>query len=199
MKVKTRAVRDVSGNLLTRFLSDTAMSVASKLIKVSSARALMHEFYDWEEEFDSAKFYEDIDNLQEISKLLDEAYENYFSKSPDGSAKGSDGSLTVSFGTYFDRKHTGIKVTNIRIYSYIFCKERSIDFSTTEEALIEIKKWHAKEMALDYGKMKEYDDRYSYLITKWLAENPDKKISEGEESVVQQLESEGLRWDFYND
>ena len=197
--MKTRAIRDVSGNLLTRFLSDTAMNVASKLIKVSSARALMYEVYDWDEEFDSTKFYEDMDNLQEISRLLDEAYDNYFTKSLDGSAKGSDGSLTASFGTYFDRKQTGIKVTNVRIFSYIFCKERSIDFSTTEEALTEVRKWHAKEMALDYAKMKEYDDRYTYLMSKWTAENPDRDVLEGEEFVAQQLESEGLRWDFYND
>ena len=197
--MKTRAVRDVSGNPLTRFLSDTTMSVASKLIKVASSRALMYEVYDWDKEFDSTKFYGDIDDLHEISTLLDEAYDNYFTKSLDGSAKGSDGSLTVSFGTYFDRKGVGIKVTNVRIFSYIFCRERSIDFSTTEEALAEVKKWHAKEMALDYAKMKEYDDRYTYLISKWTTENPDKNISEGDLVVTQQLESEGLRWDFYND
>lgn len=197
--MKTRAVRDVSGNPLTRFLSDTAMNVASSLIKVASSRALMYEVYDWDKEFDSTKFYGDIDDLQEISALLDEAYDNYFTKSLDGSAKGSDGSLTVSFGTYFDRKGVGIKITNVRIYSYIFCKERSIDFSSTEEALAEVKKWHAKEMALDYAKMKEYDDRYTYLMSTWILENPDRDVLEGEEFVAQQLESEGLRWDFYND
>jgi hypothetical protein len=197
--MKTKATRDVSGNPLTRFLSDTAMNLASSLIKVASSRALMYEVYDWDEDYDSTIFYEDTENLIEISRLLDEAYENYFTKSPDGSAKGSDGSLTASFGTYFDRKKTGIRVTNVRIFSYIFCKERSIDFSTTEEALVEVKKWHAKEMALDYAKMKEYDDRYTYLISKWTAENPDKNISEGDLVVTQQLESEGLRWDFYND
>jgi hypothetical protein len=175
------------------------MSVASKLIKVASSRALMYEVYDWDKEFDSTKFYGDIDDLHEISTLLDEAYDNYFTKSLDGSAKGSDGSLTVSFGTYFDRKGVGIKVTNVRIYSYIFCRERSIDFSTTEEALAEVKKWHAKEMALDYAKMKEYDDRYTYLMSTWILENPDRDVLEGEEFVAQQLESEGLRWDFYND
>jgi hypothetical protein len=148
MKVKTKATRDVSGNPLTRFLSDTTMNVASKLIKVASSRALMYEVYDWDEDFDSTIFYEDTENLVEISRLLDEAYDNYLTKSPDGSAKGSDGSLTASFGTYFDRKGVGIKVTNVRIFSYIFCKERSIDFSTTEEALAEVKKWHAKEMGL---------------------------------------------------
>lgn len=148
--MKTRAVRDVSGNPLTRFLSDTTMSMASKLIKVASSRALMYEVYDWDKEYDSTKFYDDTENLLEITALLDEAYENYFTKSPDGSAKSSDGSLTVSFGTYFDRKHTGIKVTNVRIYSYIFCEERSVDFPTTEEALTEVKKWHAEEMATKY-------------------------------------------------
>jgi hypothetical protein len=148
MKVKTKATREVSGNPLTRFLSDTAMNVASSLIKVASSRALMYEVYDWDEDFDSTIFYEDTENLVEISRLLDEAYDNYFTKSPDGSAKGSDGSLTASFGTYFDRKGAGIKVTNVRIFSYIFCKERSIDFSTTEKALAEVKKWHAKETGL---------------------------------------------------
>ena len=146
--MKTRAIRDVSGNLLTRFLSDTAMNVASKLIKVSSARALMYEVYDWDEEFDSTKFYEDIDDLHEISVLLDEAYEHHFSRLPSAVAKGSDGSISVSFGTHFERKGVGIGITKVSIFSYVFNKEtRSIDFSTTEKALAEVKKWHEKEMA----------------------------------------------------
>ena len=146
--MKTRAVRDVSGNPLTRFLSDTAMNAASKLIKIASSRALMYEVYDWDTEFDSTKFYEDIENLSEITALLDEAYENYFTKSPDALAKGSDGSVTVKFGTHFERKDIGIKITKVTIFSYIFYKERSIDFDTTEEALSEVRKWHAKEMGL---------------------------------------------------
>jgi hypothetical protein len=148
--MKTRATRDVSGNPVTRFLSDTAMNVASKLIKVSSSRALMYEVYDWDEEFDSIKFYEDMDNLQEISELLDEAYENYLNRLPNAVAKGSDGSISVSFGTHFERKGVGIRVTKVSIFSYIFNKEtRSIDFSTTEEALEEVRKWHTKEMATE--------------------------------------------------
>lgn len=146
--MKTRAVRDMSGNPLTRFLSDTAMNLASSLVKVASSRALMYEVYDWDEEFDSTIFYEDTENLIEISKLLDEAYNNYFTKSPDALVKGSDGSITVKFGTHFDRKDIGIKITKVTIFSYIFYKERSIDFDTTEEALAEVKKWHAKEMGL---------------------------------------------------
>jgi len=197
--MKTKKFRETQGNPITRFLSDTAMNVASSLIKIAMPRALMYEVYDWDKDFDSTKFYADIDNLQEISRLLDEAYDNYFTKSLDGSAKGSDGSISVNFGTYFDRKGVGIKITNVSIYSYIFCNERIIDFSTTEEALAEVTKWHKKEMALDYTKMKEYDDRYDYLMSKWLVENPDKDVLEGEEVVAQQLENEGLRWDFYND
>jgi membrane-bound lytic murein transglycosylase len=146
--VKTRATRDVSGNPITRFLSDTAMNVASKLVKVASSRALMYEVYDWDEEFDSIKFYEDVENLQKISELLDEAYEHYFSRLPNATAKGSDGSVTVKFGTHFERKDIGIKITKVTIFSYIFYKERSIDFDTTEEALSEVRKWHAKEMGL---------------------------------------------------
>ena len=145
--MKTRAIRDVSGNLLTRFLSDTAMNVASKLIKISSARALMYEVYDWDEEFDSTKFYEDIENLQKISELLDEAYEHYFNRLPNATAKGSDGSISVNFGTYFERKGVGIRLTRVSIFSYIFNKEtRSVDFPTTEEALAKVEKWHEKEM-----------------------------------------------------
>lgn len=149
--MKTRATRDVSGNPLTRFLSDTAMNVASKLIKVASSRALMYEVYDWDEEFDSSKFYEDIDNLQEISELLDEAYEHYFSRLPNAIAKGSDGSISVNFGTHFERKGAGIRLTKVSIFSYIFNSEtRSIDFPTTKEALAKIKEWHAKEMATEH-------------------------------------------------
>jgi hypothetical protein len=151
MRVKTRAIRDVSGNLLTRFLSDTAMNVASKLIKVSSARALMYEVYDWDEEFDSTKFYEDVEDLHEISVLLDEAYEHYLSRLPSAVVKGSDGSISVSFGTHFERRGVGIRLTKVSIFSYVFNREtRSIDFSTTEEALEEVRKWHTKEMATEH-------------------------------------------------
>lgn len=145
--MKTRATRDVSGNPVTRFLSDTAMNVASKLVKVASTRALMYEVYDWDEEFDSIKFYEDIENLQKISELLDEAYEHYFSRLPDATAKGSDGSISANFGTYFERKGVGVRLTRVSIFSYIFNKEtRSANFPTTEEALAKVKEWHTKEM-----------------------------------------------------
>lgn len=199
LTLKIKATRDVNGNSITRFLSDTAMNLSSKLIKFAAPRALMYEVLDWDEEFDSVGFEDDIEVLQETTRLLDEAYANYFLKSLDGSAKGSDGSVKISFGTYFDRKNFGLKVNRVTIFSYVFCKERSIDFATPREALEEVKKWHKKEMSLDYSKMKEYDDRYEHLLNEWLSANPNKNIEDGDEFVIQQLESEGLRWDFYND
>lgn len=94
----------------------------------------------------------DIEKLQEISKLLDEAYKHYFEY--EGHCKTSEGAISVEYGTYFDRSDdpTNIAIKNVNIYSYVFCRQgRDQNFDTIDEALETVRGWHAEEMAYDYN------------------------------------------------
>jgi len=92
----------------------------------------------------------DAEKLEEIHRLLDEAYEHYFQY--EGHSKISEGFISVEYGTLWDRKKTGLQIKNVHIYSYVFCREgRSQDFATLDEALETVRGWHAEEMSYDYN------------------------------------------------
>lgn len=93
--------------------------------------------------FDAAK-------LREIHELLDEAYAHYFEY--EGHCKSSEGFISVEFGNLWDRKENGLVVTNVHIYSYVFCQDgRSQDFASLDDALETVRAWHTAEMAYDYA------------------------------------------------
>lgn len=92
---------------------------------------------------------QDLKNLAEIQRLLDDAYDHYFEHS-DGYCKPSEGWLQVDFGNYFYRKQenvTSLKVAEVKIYSYVFSSYRMHDFATTAEALAAVQEWHREEMS----------------------------------------------------
>lgn len=92
----------------------------------------------------------EMKDLQEVQRLLDEAYKHYFDLS-DGYCKGSEGDISLTFGTYFDRDDDGrFGIRGVTVYSYVLGPDRYHDFETTAEALETIKEWHAKEMARSY-------------------------------------------------
>lgn len=98
---------------------------------------------------------EDIGKLNEIQRLLDEAYANYFEKDPEGYCKSSEGAVTVSFGTFFDRRAGYLDIKFVDIYSYVFGPDRLNTYKTTDEALAAVTEWHKQEMARDYAKEDE--------------------------------------------
>jgi hypothetical protein len=102
---------------------------------------------------------EESAKLEEIHRLLEEAYSHYFEY--EGHSKISEGFISVEYGTLWDRRESEcIQITNVHIYSYVFCKEgRSQDFGSLDEALMTVREWHAEEMAYDYTAPEEVEAR----------------------------------------
>lgn len=98
----------------------------------------------------------DWEDLQEIHRLLDEAYRHYF-EFGDGHCKSSEGYLSVSFGNYWqrqDRVEKGLPplaIDGVEVYSYVLGPSRSHSFNTVAEALNTVRKWHHAEMNHDYS------------------------------------------------
>jgi hypothetical protein len=115
----------------------------------------------------------DIEKLQEISRLLDEAYKHYFSY--EGHCKSSEGWISVNYGNYWDRydNPSEMPIKGVEIYSYVFCEQgRSQDFDSLDEALETVRDWHAKEMAYDYNAPEEVAAReeMDQFAAEWLQE-----------------------------
>lgn len=98
---------------------------------------------------------QDLDNLAEIQRLLDEGLKHYLTY--EGHCKSSEGyvSIEISFGTSWDRfdaaeKGKTVKPKyNVNVYSYVLGPHRSHDFDYPEDALEAVREWHAAEMAFN--------------------------------------------------
>ncbi len=90
--------------------------------------------------------------LQEISRLLNEAYDHYFEY--EGHCKSAEAQIEVGYGNLWDRQDdpSNLKVQYVHIYSYVFCRDgRAKSWQSVDEALEEVRGWHAEEMAYDYN------------------------------------------------
>lgn len=100
---------------------------------------------------------QELAGLEEIDRLLDEANTHAFTD-PDTMPKSSEGALTISFGTHYDRDpempRTPVSVT---IYAYTLGPSRQHHFDTVEEALEAVRQWHGDEMG--HETEYEYDQR----------------------------------------
>jgi hypothetical protein len=81
--------------------------------------------------------------LQEIWRLLAEAYEHYFSY--ESHCKSDEGAVSVNYPTFFEMRDGKTEPT-VSIYSYCLGPNRNHYFSNIDEALTEVRKWHKKEM-----------------------------------------------------
>jgi hypothetical protein len=89
------------------------------------------------------------EKVAELLHLLDEAFD-HFRDSGIGHWKSSEGFVSVSFGTTFDREVDGrpaVAVRGVDVYSYALGPSRDHHFDSLDEALAEVRKWHADEMA----------------------------------------------------
>lgn len=96
---------------------------------------------------------QDIADVREIQRLLDEMYDNYLRKSDDKHHKSSEGHISLELNNYFDRcDGQAMKVRGVSIFSYLFGKpgEREHTFSSVSKALEEVREWHRVEMENDY-------------------------------------------------
>lgn len=89
---------------------------------------------------------DDIDKLVEIQNLLDEGLAHYLTY--EGHCKSSEGHVSVNLGNSWDRRNGENPIT-VEVYSYVLGPSRSHDFDSVDEALEEVRKWHAQEMAYD--------------------------------------------------
>ena len=98
----------------------------------------------------------DWQDLQEIHRLLDEAYRHYFAHG-DGHCKSSEGYISVDFGNYWDRVDrvekglAPLAIHSVEVYSYVLGPHRSHYFDSVAEALATVRKWHHAEMTHDYS------------------------------------------------
>jgi hypothetical protein len=99
---------------------------------------------------------EDYEKIEEIQRLLDEAYDHYFKY--ESHAKSYEGRVAVHFNNYWDRREneSGLEIDSIEIASYVFCRRgRNEFFDTIDEALDNVRGWHRDEMAYDYNAPEE--------------------------------------------
>jgi hypothetical protein len=94
---------------------------------------------------------EEFSKVQQISKLLNEAYDHYFEY--EGHCKSSEGHITIDYGNLWERGESeNFGVRGIEIYSYVFCREgRSQYFDSLDGALETVRGWHAEEISYDYN------------------------------------------------
>lgn len=91
---------------------------------------------------------EELDMLQEIHRLLEEA--NIHSLSRDGYCKSGEGHISVYFGNHWNRLDPDDrKSPSVDIYSYLLAPQRNNYFDSIEQALEAVRQWHYKEMAKD--------------------------------------------------
>lgn len=93
---------------------------------------------------------QEMGDLQEIRRLLDEAYDNYFAKS-DGYSKPEEGRVWVQFPNYSERKNGESGVKGVVVYSYVLGPSRLHNFESTRDALDAVRAWHEEEMNHDYS------------------------------------------------
>jgi len=133
---------------------------------------------------------EDYEKLEEISRLLDEAYNHYFQY--ESHCKSSEGHISIEYGNLWDRKDDGLKINNVHIYSYVFCREgRSQDFDSLDNALATVREWHKDEMAYDYNapEVLAARDELDNLATVWI----DEMIESGKLEIHMVGEEDELR------
>ena len=102
---------------------------------------------------------DEFSKLQEISRLLKEAYDHYFEY--EGHCKSAEGQIEVSYGNLWERENPyNLSIKSVYIYSYVFCRDgRSKSWDTVDEALEEVRGWHAEEMAYDYNSPEAIENR----------------------------------------
>lgn len=92
---------------------------------------------------------QDIENLTEGQRLLDEAYAHYFENS-DGYCKSGEGIVTISTENYFARAE-GRRELVVEVYSSVFATGRRQTFDSTADFVAWAREIHADEMVRDHS------------------------------------------------
>lgn len=94
----------------------------------------------------------ELAKLNELQRLIDEAYDDYINRDPDLYHKSSEGHISVSFGNYFERSdEESPRVTpEVEIYSYVLGPHRSHYFDSIDQALETARVWHHNQLNTVY-------------------------------------------------
>lgn len=134
---------------------------------------------------------EDAEKLAEISRLLHEAYEHYFTY--EGHCKSGEGRISVYYGNFWERQDNPgeLKITGIDIYSYVFVEggARSQYFDSVDEALETVRRWHADEMAYDPNTPEEIENRR--LMDEMASDFISKMMNDGRLRIINVGEDDG--------
>lgn len=134
---------------------------------------------------------QDLDNLVEIQRLLDEGLKHYLTY--ESHCKSSEGYVSVSLGNSWERRE-GKHPIGVEVYSYVLGPNRSHYFESTQEALTEVRKWHEREMA--FVPPEDYDEQMNEIAREFVEAMGDRlqvhvigedALSEGEESFTWSL------------
>lgn len=106
---------------------------------------------------------QDLDNLVEIQRLLDEGLEHYLTY--ESHCKSSEGYVSVSLSNSWQRRE-GEHPIGVEVYSYVLGPRRSHYFDSTEEALTEVRKWHEREMA--HVPPEDYDEQMGKIAQEFI-------------------------------
>lgn len=130
---------------------------------------------------------EDLDKLTEIQNLLDEGLAHYLTY--EGHCKSSEGHVSVHLANSWDRRRGENPIT-VEVYSYVLGPHRSHDFDSIDEALEEVRKWHAREMQYDpdteenLAAAEEFDKAASEFISTMMDQGRLTVINVGEEDTL---------------
>ncbi len=83
------------------------------------------------------------EKLEEIWRLLEEAYDHYFTY--ESHCKSQDGVVSIHYPNYFEMKKGNCE-PSISIYSYCLGPSREHYFKDIDEALKTVREWHKNEM-----------------------------------------------------
>jgi len=89
---------------------------------------------------------EDLQKLQEMAKLLDEALMHVLEF--DGHCKSDEGYIELSFNNSFDRDRyeEPLQITTVTVYSYRLGPSRLHHFDSVDAALTAVKSWYIEAM-----------------------------------------------------
>ena len=89
--------------------------------------------------------------LKRLHELLHEAYHDWLERDPDPSGKGSEGQVCITTSDHFFSYNSDVR-PRVTVYSYILGPYRNHEFRNIDDALVEVGKWHKRQLEYDYSK-----------------------------------------------
>jgi hypothetical protein len=103
--------------------------------------------------------------VEEIQKLLFEAYSHYFCF--ESHIKAGEGVISLHFPSYLELRE-GVTEPSVEIITYCLSKDKENHFESIDKALEAVRQWHREELSyrrdledLDFAKNEEYNTKFA--------------------------------------